>query len=30
MLLIVYVAKGVAQWYTERLGEAVLALLYRE
>ncbi len=30
MLLIVYVAKGVAQWYTEWLGEVIIAVLYRE
>ncbi len=26
-LLIVYVAKGVPQWYTELLGEAVIAII---
>ncbi len=28
--IIDYVAKGVAQWYTEPLGEAIIAMLYRE
>ncbi len=30
ILLIVYVTKGVAQGYTEPLGEEVIAVLYRE
>ncbi len=29
-MLLRVVAQGVAQWYTERLGEAVIAVLYRE
>ncbi len=28
--MIVYVAEGVAQWYTELLSEVVIAVLYRE